>query len=68
MKLAILKVPALNPKDGIFASEQKNESTHLWHILKDLACIIDLAGYISFDCQNPQTYNMSNFKKIIRRK
>lgn len=68
MKLAALKVPASNPKDAIFASEQQNESTHLRHILKKIACIIDIAGCISSKYQNPQISNVStleNYKEKI---
>lgn len=65
MKLAALKVPTSNPKDASFASEQQKKSTHLRHILKKIVYIIDIAGYISSEYQNPQIYNASMLKRII---
>lgn len=67
MKLAALKVPASNPKDAIFISEQQNESSHLRNILKKIACIIDIAGYVASKYQNPQIYNLSTLKRISRK-
>lgn len=68
MKLDALKVLTSNSKDAIFTSEQQNESAHLKHILKKIACIIDIAGYASPKYQNSQIYNvpnLKNYEKII---